>query len=375
MVLRAKTRDLIQIGKLTERQKDNSALNIKEMECRSTFLRSYPRRIVLELTNACNLKCIMCGRDEAKFRLTSFNVDWLDRLKEAYEYAEEVTLFGWGEPTIHPQFEQMLSYLNDYPLRKYFVTNGMRLDRLRQAIFDQHVDIVAVSLDGAKATTNDRIRVGSSLDRIVRSLKDITGEKTRRGLDYPYMNFVFTAMRSNLHEIPDVVRLAHEIGLEEVKVVYLTVFSKGLVHESLLNRQEEIRAIFAEAEGLSNELGVKLKLPYIQGEDIAGDHYHKDCFVGWRDFFLGSDGYVRPCQSTAMKLFPIDKYDTFTDMWNSPEYMSFREMINMNDPQECKRCYQSSHASWNRRESFMQVGQIFAPKWDRAPEDDVRSTL
>jgi radical SAM protein with 4Fe4S-binding SPASM domain len=366
MVLRAKTKELMQIGKRTRRQIDNSALNVAEMESRSTFLQSYPRRVVLELTNACNLKCVMCGRDEARFKLTSFKVEWLDRLKEAYEHAEEVTLFGWGEPTIHPDFERMLEYLDHYPLRKYFVTNGMRLDRLKQAIFDQHVDIVAVSLDGANAATNDGIRVGSSHDKITRSLEDIISEKRRRGLEYPYMNFVFTAMRSNLHEIPDMVRLAHKLGLEEVKVVYLTVFSEHLIHESLWNYQEEVRAVFAEAERLSNELGIKLKLPYIQGEDIAGNGDHKGCFVGWRDFFLGSDGYVRPCQSTAMKLFPIDRYNTFTDMWNSPEYMSFREMINGNDPQECKRCYQSSHASWNRRESFIQVGQMFAPKWEQS---------
>lgn len=366
MVLRAKTRDLIQIGELTRRQKDNSALNMEEMERRSTFLRSYPRRIVLELTNACNLRCIMCGRDDAKFRLTSFNVDWLDRLKEAYDHAEEVTLFGWGEPTIHPGFEHMLSYFNNYPLRKYFVTNGMKLDRLKQAIFDYHVDIIAVSLDGAMAATNDSIRIGSSHDRIVRSIRDIVGEKTRRGLDYPYMNFVFTAMRSNLHEIPDLVRLAHDIGLEEVKVVYLTVFSEGLINESLWGHQEEVRAVFAEAERRAVDLGVKIKLPYIQGEDIAGNNYHKECFVGWRDFFLGSDGYVRPCQSTPIKLFPIDKYDTLADMWNSPEYMSFREIVNRNDSPECKRCYQSSHASWNRFESFIQVGQTFAPKWEQA---------
>lgn len=363
MVLRAKTKDLLQIGKRTRRQRENSALNVAEMESRSTFLRSYPRRVVLELTNACNLRCIMCGRDEARFRLTSFRFEWLDRLKEAYGYAEEATLFGWGEPTIHPDFERMLAYLDDYPLRKYFVTNGMRLDRLKRAIFDRHVDIVAVSLDGAWAATNDGIRVGGSYDRITRSITDIVGEKRRRGLDYPYMNFVFTAMRSNLHEIPDMVRLAHRLGLEEVKVVYLTVFSERLIHESLWDRQEEVREVFTEAERVANELGIKLKLPYLQGEDVAGPGYHKGCYVGWRDFFLGSDGYVRPCQSTAMKLFPIDRYDTFTDMWNSPEYGAFREMINGNDPQECTRCYQSSHANWNRPGSFIQVGQSYAPKW------------
>ena len=57
-----------------------------------------------------------------------------------------------------------------------------------------------------------------------------------------------------------------------------------------------------QTEELAKKLGIKLKLPYLQGKDIAGDKYHKDCFVAYRDFFLASDGFVRPCQSTAFKV-------------------------------------------------------------------------
>lgn len=37
--------------------------------------------------------------------------------------------------------------------------------------------------------------------------------------------FCFCAMKSNIHELPDLVRLAADIGLNEVKVVYLTVLN------------------------------------------------------------------------------------------------------------------------------------------------------
>ena len=75
MVLRAKTRTLFSGKELTTTQRSNSELNIKEMEEGRSILNSYPRRLVLELTNACNLNCVMCGRNAADFKPTVFDID------------------------------------------------------------------------------------------------------------------------------------------------------------------------------------------------------------------------------------------------------------------------------------------------------------
>ncbi len=367
IILRAKRKDLLQTRKLDEAQEQNSALNISEMEEGKTILESYPRRIVLELTNACNLRCIMCGRSATEFTITHFDLANLQKLRPALHFAEEVTLFGWGEPTVHPRFVDILRYLDKFNVRKYFVTNGMLLDKIKDALFENHVDIIAISVDGAKAKTNDSIRRGSDLNKIKESIKAIVKEKNDRGLHYPYMNFVFTIMNSNLSEIPDMVRLTKEAGIEEVKFVYLTVFDKGLMKESVFDRQKDIMPLFEEAERLADEIGIKIKLPHIQGKDEAGNKKHKDCYTGWRDFFVGSDGNVRSCQSTSRKLFNIAKYDSFMEMWNSPELQRFRNSVNdeKNMPKECVNCYQSSHANWNRKEAFIQLDLQFAPEWEK----------
>ncbi|WP_295159004.1 radical SAM protein [uncultured Brachyspira sp.] len=367
MLLRSKTKELLQTRELTKKQIDNTILNKQEMDNKKTILKSYPQRLVLELTNACNLKCIMCGRDEAEFNPTVFKLDYLKKMEHLLYTIEEVTLFGWGEPTMHPNFIDILKYLNDFPVRKYFVTNGMRLDKIKNALFDYRVDIMAISLDGAKAETNDRIRYGGNFDIIIKNIRDIVKEKKERNLNYPYMNFVMALMDSNIEELPKLIELAFDIGLEEVKGVYLTVFTDSLLNETLYNKQDKVIKIFDEALELANKLNIKLKLPFIQGYDIAEDKYHKDCFVAWRDFFLASDGYVRPCQSTALKFLNFENYDNFEDMWNSKEFQEFRKNVNdqNNMCDECKRCFQSSHANWNNELSFIQINQQFAPEWEK----------
>ena len=328
-------------------------------------MRSLPRRLVLELTNACNLNCMMCGRNAAQFTPTMFQMEWLRYLEPMMDTVEEVTLMGWGEPTIHPHFVEMLELIHRHSSRIYFCTNGMRLGNLQKSIFDNQVDVFAVSIDGASAEMNDKIRRGSDLNYIVRELKEIKRIQRLNGLSYPYVNFVFCAMKSNLHELPDLVRLAADIGLEEVKVVYLTAFDTMLAKETLWDCQSEVADVFAQAVELGDQLGVTLKLPHLQGEDPAGTALHKECFVAWRDFFLGSDGMVRPCMSTPIQFFPFDMNRSFEDMWNDTSYQNYRRTVNNAEKMDgpCRRCYQSSHCNWNRRESFLQLEESFSPNW------------
>lgn len=257
MILRSKTKELLQTRTLTEKQINNTKLNKEEMDKKAIILKSYPQRLVLELTNACNLRCIMCGRDEAEFAPTVFKLDYLKKMEKLLDTIEEVTLFGWGEPTMHPNFIEILEYLNNFPVRKYFVTNGMRLDKIKNALFDYQVDIMAISLDGAKAETNDRIRFGGNFNLIVKNIRDIVKERKNRGVNYPYMNFVMALMDSNIEELPQLIELASDIGLEEVKGVYLTVFTNNLLNETLYNKQDKVIKIFNESEELAKKLNIK----------------------------------------------------------------------------------------------------------------------
>lgn len=367
MILRAKTKLLFQGKPLTQLQKENSDLNLREIDEGRTILKSLPRRLVFELTNACNLNCVMCGRNAADFKATMFDMDWFRWFEPMLDTVEEVTLMGWGEPTMHPHFIEMLEIIDRHNARKYFCTNGMRLDKIKEAIFDSHVDVFAVSLDGAIPETNNRIRRGSDLEKIAHDLQELERIKKERGLSYPWINFVFCAMKSNLHELPDLVRLASRVGIDEVKVVYLTAFDDKLAKEVLWDCQDEVGKVFDESIKIADDLGIAMKLPYLQGEDVAEDREHKDCFVPWRDFFLGSDGFIRPCMSTPIQFERFDPNKSFEEFWNCEYYQRYRQNVNdsrtMDEP--CRRCYQSSHCNWNRKVTWLQMEQHFAPEWKK----------
>lgn len=363
-LLRAKTLDLRVTRPLTTQRLENGAKNQEESLAGKLILESMPRRFVFELTNACNLNCKMCGRNSANFQPTWFQMDWLHYFEPVAHLVEEVTLMGWGEPTVHPHFAEFLAWAHRLGLRKYFCTNGMRLDKLFDDIFYAETDIIAVSMDGACAKTNKEIRRGSDFHKIIQNISAITNYKATHGLEFPYMNFVFTAMDQNLDELPDLVRLASDIGLDEVKAVYLTAFDEKMAPDVLYDKMERTREVFQKTVEVGQMYGVSLKLPHLVGEDPAGNQCHKNCYTAWRDFFLGSDGYIRPCMSTAEKLFSIHQYSDFLQMWNSEEYQMHRQKVNSEGmAMSCRNCYQSSYANWNKKESFLQIGKQFSPEW------------
>ncbi|MDR2572439.1 MAG: radical SAM protein [Oscillospiraceae bacterium] len=370
MIIRAKTDSLFTRAPISEQRKSNTALNLQEQQSGATILKSKPQRIILELTNACNINCIMCGRNASEFKLTSMKYEWFEKLIPIFSETEEVTLMGWGEPTVHPRFVDMLRECHNHGIRKYFCTNGMKLDELHDIIFETEVEVFAVSLDGIDAKTNQVYRAGLDFERVINALKTIVDTKSKNKLSYPHINFVMTVRKSNIEQLPDMVDLAADIGLNEVKAVIMTVFNNEQLIENLWNEQELVNRCFKEAEKRASASGVLLKLPYKQGDDVAGDMLHKDCYAPWRDLFLRSDGYTTLCMHTPVKLFHIDKYTDFDSMWNSNEYIDERMRVNdanqMDDA--CKRCYHSTFTNWNKPYAYNQMGNLFSPEWEKEQE-------
>ncbi len=356
-IKRIDTKNLFHYSSLTELQKENSRLNITESEEGKSILESYPRRIVLELTNTCNLECVMCGRNHVNFIPHFFNTEWLKIIEPIFKYAEEITLMGWGEPSVHPDFHKFLEFANQYPIKKYILTNGVNLDMMSPWIFEYGVNILAVSLDGPDAKTNDIIRKGADFNKIINNMREFVVRRYFAPVK-PYINTVTTLMKSNLDRFPDMVTLAADLGIEEVKGVYMTAFSKELESETLFDIPEKVKEIFSIAAERAGMYNITLSLPHIPGEDPAGNESHRQCHLAWRDLFIGSNGIIRTCMSSKNTLLKLPAAGTAfkSGIWNTPEFVDFRNRVNESSMNPaCRTCYQSSCANWNKRCSFSQT--------------------
>lgn len=341
-ILRAKRMNLYN-SEISYERKKNSAMNFQETIEQKRVLKSYPRRIVLEMTTFCNQKCIMCNREKIITNPVMLSMA-PDIFSDVIIHSEEIAYIGWGEATIHPKFSEYINYFYLSGIRQYLVTNGMRYVQSME-----YLDIIAVSVDGMNKT-HDKIRVGSDLNKIISNIKKI---KTLN--PNIYINFVFTAMKQNIQELPDVIKLAAYLNIQEVKVVYFTVFDESLLSESLFNMPELVDEVFNNALSVAKKNKIDLKLPYIKGNDSAINNPHKTCYMPWRDILISADGLIRPCHNHN-GIIPYSNSDNFIKLWNHEIFMKMRETVNTNQMDDiCKHCCQSSCANWNQKHAWIQV--------------------
>src|SRR5690242_609890 len=129
-----------------------------------------PICLTWELTYACNLSCVHClsssGRRDPRELTTAQCEAIIDELQAMQVFYVNI---GGGEPTVRPDFWHLLEYAVDHQVGVKFSTNGVRITPQRAQFLaaTDYVD-VQVSLDGATADVNDRVRGAGSYDLAIR---------------------------------------------------------------------------------------------------------------------------------------------------------------------------------------------------------------
>ncbi len=133
---------------------------------------------LLEITSSCNLECPMCfAASGPRGQHLSFEQcrAAIDRLVEIEGQPEILQLSG-GEPTIHPQFEDIHRYACDQPIDIVMInTNGIRLAR-DDAFLDQvaelkHCTEIYLQFDGFTDSGYEELRGSSLLDTKLQAIE------------------------------------------------------------------------------------------------------------------------------------------------------------------------------------------------------------
>ncbi len=135
-----------------------------------------PPRLIVELTNICNLHCSYCLRDEDALyhqKANFFSIDLLQRvIREARQaMGASYVMFTGGETTLHPKFKEIIETVGAEGMKCSFITNGWHFERVWPVIESNRdvVTHVAFSLDGPNRETHDRWRGEGSYVRLVRA--------------------------------------------------------------------------------------------------------------------------------------------------------------------------------------------------------------
>src|SRR5277367_436792 len=134
-----------------------------------------PICLTWELTYACNLSCVHClsssGRRDPRELSTAeckAVIDTLERMQVFY------VNIGGGEPTVRPDFWELVDYATAHHVGVKFSTNGVKLDAAAAARLaaSDYVD-VQISLDGATREVNNAVRGPGSFATAMRAMQNL----------------------------------------------------------------------------------------------------------------------------------------------------------------------------------------------------------
>ncbi|HEY0640114.1 MAG TPA: mycofactocin radical SAM maturase, partial [Pseudonocardiaceae bacterium] len=169
-----------------------------------------PICLTWELTYACNLACVHClsssGRRDPRELSTAECRALIDEFRQMQVFYVNI---GGGEPTVRPDFWELLEYAVGNQVGVKFSTNGVRLtaERARRLAATDYVD-VQVSLDGATPEVNDAVRGPGSYATAMHAMGNLAGAGFR---DFK-LSVVMT--RHNVEQLDAFRAIAREHGAQ-----------------------------------------------------------------------------------------------------------------------------------------------------------------
>ena len=322
-----------------------------------------PTYVQIEPVGQCNLRCQMCPiqfrRDGPPYGALAFmHFEQFTRIIDQFTTLQELHLQGLGEPMMHPRFFDMVAYAVAKGIKVTTNSNLTLLNERRaESCVTSGLHCLHISLDGATAETYERIRARAHFDRVVRNLERLVAAREHLGGQNPRIHLVMVIMRQNLHELPDVVRLAHQWKVEQLFVQHLChdfgesslpsyyrPMRQFIDEQTLLAEDSQrIERYFSEARRLAQELNLDLRLPRIQKQvQSAKPSGPGRCTWPWTGAYVSYQGYAMPCcmVSTPDRInFGNMAEQGVKATWNGAAYQEFRDQLASDEPPEiCRSC-------------------------------------
>jgi SynChlorMet cassette radical SAM/SPASM protein ScmF len=328
----------------------------------------------LYLTDSCNLRCRHCwiaprfvdGQPAPGEYLD------LDLLRQAIAEAKPLGLHNvkltGGEPTLHPQFAEVVDLLTAEGLRAHIETNGTLVDADLAHHLKEHTSVwfVSVSLDGPTAEIHDPFRgVKGSFDAAVRGFRHLVDAGYRPQV-------IMCPHRGNVDYIEDVVQMAVELGAGSVKFNPVAHTGRGIaMHErdetlgieDILDLARFVRGPLQSRTPIRLFLNTPLAL-YTVGE-LAQMESNSRCQVLHILGILGS-GHMALCgigRTIPELCFGKLGENSVADVWlNHPTLRGLRQALTGEYPGLCGQCIHAGRCLTHCvADNYQQSGRLVTP--------------
>lgn len=329
-------------------------LKLSELECaqRVDRVRSRPVSIELPVAGKCNIRCTMCSLSKGSPQKPNWTLAQVQRFEPYFLFAASVNPTGVGEPLLNRDFPEMLRLFGEKALQVGFYTNATLLDEAKaDMLIRSKVGTLNVSIDGATKETFEAIRHHAKFEVVVGNVRALIRRREALGAKLPRVRIAMVLTPANVHELPDLVGLAKDLGADCVYAAFVTDEKPENLTQSQPVRTNGFLAKARKVAAARNiELWAPDPLPEPSDTEAPPPVTRPEsltclrCPLPWQQMVVWTDGMVTPCchihdgaHGEAFARFTGTEDPA--ELWNSPGMIrlrrSFRER---RPPVECLRC-------------------------------------
>lgn len=325
-------------------------------EPRPAIAKELPSTIYLETTNRCDSKCQTCIRTFATLEPPAdLSLERLVRIVEQHPTLKRAVLHGIGEPLLNKELFAMIDYLKGRKVAVTFNSDAISLtDAKIEQLLHSAPDEFRVSIDAATPETYLKIRGVPQFHRVVDNVSRLIARQRDLLRSLPKVSFWFTGIRANIHELPDLIRLAHKIGVAEVYLQRLVFYETGLAvrEQSLYGSLEAtVKEAVEEAERLCKKYEIAFhasgaSAPLQSLGPVTASRAWAGCQRPWTVSYVTANGNVLPC---CISPWTAKDYkgailgnafqEPLAEIWNGERYQTFRTTFESDTPPDpCRGC-------------------------------------
>lgn len=120
------------------------------------------------LTNACNLHCAHCFMNAGIKLANELTLEkWTEVLSDFQQAGGEFVTFTGGEPTMYPQFEEVVIHAHQIGLKATVLSNGLLWSQDKIQRMQPYIDEIQFSIDGVTEQDNAKVRGKNHFQKVV----------------------------------------------------------------------------------------------------------------------------------------------------------------------------------------------------------------
>lgn len=310
---------------LLNKEKVNSILDvrngIKKMD------EHFPISVELHLTDCCNLNCEWCTDKKLRKNKATLDLQVIEKLfREFWRHGTGITLEGGGEPTLHPNFREVVEAGEKAGIDIGLITNGT-------------VDIsdcvsklkwMRVSLDSSTREEYIREKGADCFERVLKNLEKMS---KARNPEQTFIGIGYVLTTRNQSNLIGLIRQLDSIGID---YIYLRPVEET---DDITPSLENLLDIRKKLAGLTENTRIKYMLTI--NDRVVDKNASLPCIAHSITSIIHANGEVALCEKRREDGIILGNVyeSSFEDIWISPyrEQIS-RKLLNPECQKGCSAC-------------------------------------